>query len=102
MILSIDWLKRVETINPGLTNNFQKFFQKCANRIIHGAIQYGKTNSNRKYLTRLDLEVKAYKKTGNAEYLYNIANYAFLEYCAPEHKKHHENNEVDSITRGKV
>jgi len=38
----------------------------------------------------------------NAEHLINIANYAHLECYAPEHKRFHFDNTVDSATRKRV
>jgi hypothetical protein len=73
-----------------------------ANRILQGFCRYGNPHKDKKYLTRLSLELKAYKKTGNAEHLFNIANYASLEYYAPENKKFHFNEFASSATRGKI
>lgn len=81
---------------------FKNFTQKQANRLMQGDARYGPPNKDKKYFTRLTLEVKAYKKTGNAEHLINIANYCILEYIAPEHLKFHFDATVDSVTRGKV
>jgi len=53
-------------------------------------------------MTRMKLEVTAYRKSGNREHLLNIANYAWLESQAPENPKFHWDNTVDSVTRGKV
>lgn len=50
----------------------------------------------------MSLELKAYKKTGNEEHLLNIANYCHLESFAPENKKFHYDNTVDSVTRKRV
>ena len=98
MTFEISWVSKLNI--PHLP--FARFLQKMANRICVGHIQYGPPNRAKRYLTRLKSEVRAYQKTGNVEYLYNIANYAFLESIAPEHEKHHENNFVPSVTRGKV
>jgi len=48
------------------------------------------------------MEVKAYKKTGNIEYLYNAANYCVLESLAPENNKFHYDEYASSATRGKI
>ena len=48
---------------------------------------------------RLGEELKAYKKTGNMEALFNIANYAWLESLAPENPKFHYDPTAKSNTR---
>ena len=53
-------------------------------------------------MTRLGLELKAYRRTGNRELLLNIANYSWLESVAPENKKFHWDNTAESATRGKI
>lgn len=82
---------------------FCAFLQKMANRIGFGWAQYKNLRKEEtKYLTRLRKEVQAYVKTGNAEHLYNIANYAYLETLIPQHRNFHFDNRVDSVTRGKI
>lgn len=78
---------------------FRQFIQRMAYRVIEGHCRYGAPSKEKLYLTRLMKEIKAYKKTGNAEHLLNVANYCHLEMCAPEHPKHHYDNTVDSVTR---
>lgn len=78
------------------------FFQKLANRLVVGHFRYGSPKVEQKYLTRLIMEIKAYKKTGNYENLLNIANYCWLESQAPENKKFHHDASVDSATRKKM
>ena len=80
--------------------DFQFFLQLMMNRRTVGFLRYGPINRRQKYLTRLTKELEAYKKTGNAEQLINIANYAFLEWHAPENRKYHFDNHADSVTRG--
>lgn len=80
----------------------QEFFQKMSNRLIMGHVRYGSPKVEQKYMTRLGMEFKAYKKTGNMEQLINIANYCILESLAPENKKFCFDNTVDSVTRGKL
>lgn len=84
--------------------HFLEFVQHQANRLAFGYAQYeaktkGPVKQN-KYLTRMDRELKAYKRSGNREHLLNLANYAWLETQAPEHKNFHWDNSVDSVTRG--
>lgn len=73
-----------------------------ANRILQGHARYGLPDKKAKYLTRLGLELAAYKKTGNAEHLFNVANYAVLEAEAPEHPKFHFDPLAISATRGRM
>lgn len=72
-----------------------------ANRLMQGQCRYGEPKASQNYFTRLMMETKAYKRTGNQEHLINIANYCVLESIAPENKKFHFDNTVDSATRGK-
>jgi hypothetical protein len=81
---------------------YKFFLQAMANRRVVGGIRYGdKPKSKQKYMTRLGKELKAYRATGNVEHLINIANYAFLESVAPEHKHQHWDASVESVTRKK-
>lgn len=79
-----------------------QFMQQMVNRIIFGHARYGSPNRQKRYMTRIEKELKAYKETGNREHLINVANYAWLESDYPEHKKHNFNLTVGSVTRGKV
>ena len=86
---------------------FKKFFQAMANRIAVGSCRYGKATGNKdpdrgaQYCSRMTVELAAYKRTGNVEHLYNIANYAYLEFAKPENPKSHHDPLVDSVTRRK-
>jgi hypothetical protein len=82
---------------------FIEFAQQQANRLAFGypryeAAQGGPSKTNR-YMTRLGLELRAYRRTGNREHLLNIANYAWLESQAPENNKFHWDKTADSVTR---
>jgi hypothetical protein len=79
-----------------------QFVQRMTNRIVTGHIRYGLPSRRHSYLTRMTLELKAYKKTGNAGHLINIANYCYLENECPENNKYHFDNTVDSVTRKKI
>lgn len=81
--------------------SFAKFVQLMANRLIQGAYRYGDPQRRQRYMSRLKLEVETYERTGNAESLTNIANYAWLENEAPENDKYHFDNTVESATRKK-
>lgn len=100
MQLKIHWIEVLR--NKPIVKQFNDFTQKMANRLILGNMRYGDPNKDKKYLTRLNIEIKAYRRTGNAEHLYNIANYCVLETIAPENKKFHFDPMVDSATRGKI
>lgn len=90
-------------LDPYVTVEFRAFLQAVVNRRCVGALRYGdKPHRRQKYMTRLGKELKAYRKTGNAEQLMNIAVYAFLESAAPENSKHHWDAAVDSITRAQM
>ena len=80
-------------------DRFVDFLQKMVNRKAIGGMRYGPPHNSQKYLSRLKAELKTYEKTGNAENLINIANYAFLESFAPEHPQAHFNNLARSATR---
>jgi hypothetical protein len=76
-----------------------KFMQQMVNRIIQGEARYGPPKKEQNYMTRMIMEVKAYKRTGNREQLVNIANYAYLESICPENPKFHWDSTVPSVTR---
>lgn len=82
--------------------DIERFMQEMINRLAFGQYRYGSPGKEGKYMTRLGLEFKDYKKVGCREQLLNIANYCWLEQKAPENKKHHVNNYRDSVTRGKI
>ena len=99
MTIEIHW---VEKLSSNVRRKpYYDFVQRMANRLCQGALRYGNVSKDHNYLTRLVMELKAYKKTGNVEHLYNIANYAVLETIAPEHNKFHFDATVESVTRGK-
>ena len=78
---------------------FRWFLQGMANRKAVGALRYGDAKKEQLYLTRLTTELSAYKRTGNQEHLFNIANYCFLETITPEHPKSHFDPTAKSATR---
>jgi hypothetical protein len=100
MTLQIDWTSRLVRLEP-LSRQFAHFAQRMANRLVVGTIRYDLPDRRKRYLTRLELEVKAYKRTGNAEHLYNAANYCVLESVAPQHPRFHHDGSAPSVTRGK-
>lgn len=76
------------------------FLQKMVNRLIVGHERYGPPDKKKKYLKRIELELRAYKRSGNLEHLVNMANYCFLEHEAPQNSKAHEDKYASSVTRG--
>jgi hypothetical protein len=87
------------TVEKDKLQVFKIIVQSMLNRLIVGEIRYGPPRKRQKYMTRLLKEAEAYKQTGNAEQLINIANYCILEWIAPEHPKHHFDATVESVTR---
>ncbi len=88
-------------LDAGTLRLFRAFMQGMANRRAVGALRYGdKPIAKQKYLSRLEREIKAYRKCGNFEHLLNVANYAFLEGVAPENKKLYFDPNAESVTRG--
>lgn len=71
-------------------------------RLLVGHLRYGDACKEQNYMTRMMMEVKAYKRSGNREQLLNIANYAYLESIVPENPKFHWNDKADSVTRRKM
>jgi len=76
-----------------------KFLQGMVNRILQGQYRYGSPKKDQNYMTRLIMETKAYRRSGNREHLLNIANYAYLESICPENPKFHFDPEAKSATR---
>ena len=93
---------KIPRVREKEAKSIQEFMQFMANRLGFGAYRYGPPDKSQKYMTRLRLELNAYKKKGNYEQLLNIANYCWLESRAPENKKFHYDPNVDSVTRGKI
>lgn len=92
-------LRLLEKVNKKKHFKIICFIREMSDRLLQGEYRYGPGNASQKYLTRLEIELKSYKQTGNAEQLYNIANYCLLESLFPENGKFHYNKEVDSVTR---
>ncbi len=86
-------------VPPSEHSAFVSFLQRMMNRRQVGYTRYGATQKRQQYLTRMKKELVAYEQTGNMEQLLNIANYCFLESFAPENKKFHFDNSVESVTR---
>lgn len=72
-----------------------RFEQLMRNRLIMGAIRYGRFRDGAKTKATYDLvgavrgKVELYAKTGNAEYLVDAANYCLLEFEFGTHPRRH-------------
>ena len=84
--------------NPRL-RPFSEHVQLMANRLLQGSFRYGAPAKDHNYMTRMTMELKAYRRTGNREHLLNISNYCVLETIAPENDRFHFDNTVASATR---
>ncbi len=82
---------------------FVRFLQELMNRRQVGYLRYEQKSKGphrrQRYMSRLATELRAYRKSGNAEQLLNIAMYAYLETRAPENAKFHFDNTIQSVTR---
>lgn len=101
MQITTFWSDKINRTSPN-SNEFAKFVQQMANRLMQGFCRYGPADKHQMYMTRIEMEMKHYKRTGNAESLINIANYCLLETLEPENKKFHFDNKAESVTRGKI
>lgn len=81
---------------------FRAFMQQCLNRAGVGNLRYGPPAVRKKYMTRIRKEFRAYTKTGNAEHLFNIAVYCWLETVQPQHRNQHWDDTAESATRGEM
>lgn len=84
------------------TREFRAFLQHMCYRYAQGSFRYGSPKRSRRYMTRLHMENKAYRESGNIENLANVAVYAALESIAPEHPNQHFDAYAASVTRGKI
>lgn len=102
MTIELFWSDKTKA--PAKAEQFKKFAQQMANRLIFGVFRYdkGKPRNGAKYLTRLKAELKEYELNGNIEHLINVANYCMLESVAPENPKSHFKHESRSVTRNKL
>ena len=75
------------------------FLDAMMKRLAVGYTRYGAPSAQKSYMSRMETELKSYKRSGNMEHLLNMANYAILESLAPQHPKHHWDPHIDSVTR---
>jgi hypothetical protein len=79
--------------------DYRAYLQAMLNRILVGELRYGPPNRRKRYMRRMSLELKAYRKNGNFEQLLNLCNYAYLESVAPENRKLYFDPAAASATR---
>ena len=65
------------------------FFQCMINRLLVGKHRHGKADRSQDYLFRLKGVLGHYERTGNQEFLVDVANYAMLECMHPSHPESH-------------
>ena len=89
------------------------FEQYMRNRMLMGALRYGRLDEKRKKPGRWDLigavkkKIERYQETGNTEYLVDIANYCLIVFECDDHPlkhfkaldDHHEHCEVKKVVR---
>lgn len=73
---------------------FPLFEKLMRNRLVVGAFRYGKnfTNPDKLHYDRCSsmiARIKKYEKSGNLEYLVDVANLAMLEFAETHHPKAH-------------
>ena len=77
----------------GITYFSRDFLQKMINRMAFGHFKYGPLvlafPKEIDAIQTLRKGLKAYKDTGNTEYLVDVANYAMIEFMFPSHPKAH-------------
>lgn len=92
----------LKTITPAIINyrRVREILQESLDILYIGHYRYGAPNPQKRYLTRLHTELKAYKRSGVRQHLINILNYSILEILAPEHPNHHwSKRDPKSVTR---
>lgn len=80
--------------------DYLSYLNMQAARWFQGNCRYGHPRRSKRYLSRMKAEIAEYERTGNAEHLLNISNYAYLESFRPENQKYHFDPTVESATRG--
>jgi hypothetical protein len=76
------------------TEYSEKFDELRKNRMVMSFYKYGalKTNAGEKLvdeIASLELRVEEYRKTGNLEFLADVANFAMIEFMQPQHPNAH-------------
>lgn len=74
-----------------LKSEYSEDFDKLRkNRMATSYFKYGKIKDNYgekliNAIENLEIRVEKYKKTGNTEYLLDVANFAMIEFMYPQH-----------------
>lgn len=84
------------------TEEYRAYLQAMLNRVLVGELRYGIPDRRKRYMRRMALELKAYRKVGNFENLLNLCNYAYLESIAPENRKLYFDPAAASATRNEL
>lgn len=88
-----------DTLHLKHQEEYRCYLQAMLNRILVGELRYGPPDRRKRYMRRLSLELKAYRRDGNFEQLLNLCNYAYLESVAPENRKLYFDPAAASATR---
>lgn len=70
----------------------EDFIQKMRNRMVTSFYKYGPVEQNAGRTDEIESlkdRVGLYEKTGNTEWLIDVANFAMIEFMFPQHKKAH-------------
>lgn len=86
-------IQLLEPANVPRSEWSESFFQKMINRMGMSFFKYGKVSSA--YPSKVDAiaslkdRLVKYERTGNSEYLVDVANFAMIEFMYPLHKNAH-------------
>ena len=80
-------LDKIKTILE--TEFSEDFVQKMKNRMVAGFYKYGPVKLNPASGADLADRLELYMKTGNTEWLVDVANFAMIEFMHPQHEKAH-------------
>jgi hypothetical protein len=83
------------------TEYLERFDDLRKNRMYISHFKYGHIkenaiNKNVDYIASLEKRLKAYKETGNTEFLADVANFAMIEFMYPQHLEAHYNDISES------
>ena len=94
-MIQLEWPKKIPK-----TQFSTLFMQGMLNRVAVGYLRYGANSAKRtskNTVQKLSVDVRIYRvlnkylRTGNTEFLIDVANYAMLEFMDPVHKEAHFN-----------
>lgn len=66
-----------------------EFIVLMRNRLLMGRMRYGKMVQSKGNIESLRNRVERYERTGNMEFLPDIANFALIEFVVGNHKSRH-------------